>query len=330
MGDGDGMRIVLLALIALIALTTAFAAPAMAGVVDSTGWCPTSMSPRKTVTSSVEIDEDLSGVRPMRKTFDSYQTGYDRDNRSSSMHRWRWPSLDGDKLQLSTYATSCHETGAGCYARYWEVPAKVVLVDPKPVTGCISYAFDLPDGMVVGFGGEVRTYLRRDTGPIVGPQVRMPVLEVLDVIDGAALGFERDGTLWRMTWQGTAAPALTKIGKLAGNVLSASRDNHGLVFVFTDAALYAFDGKTFAQRWRVDGEVWTVMPLDVPLTFYVLTIERGSGRGKVVLRMLDASGTEKKRRTVLDREVTEAHLERSGYYARPDLYQGVWVVHLAK
>lgn len=318
------MRIVPLVVVSLLV-----AAPAAAGVVDATGWCPTSVSPRKTVTQNLEIDEDLSGVRRMRTTFDSYQTGYDRDARSSSMQRWRWPSLAGDKLQLSTYATSCHETGAGCYARYWEVPAKVVLVDPKPVTGCISYAFDLPDGMVVGFGAEVRTYLRRDTGPVAGPQVRMPVLEVLDVIDGAALGFERDGTLWRMTWQGTAAPVLTRIGKLAGNVLSASRGNHGLVFVFTDAALYAFDGKTFAQKWRVDGEVWTVMPLDVPLTFYVLTIERGASP-KVVLRMLDETGAEKKRRTVLDRAVTEAHLERSGFYARPDLYQGVWVVHIAK
>jgi outer membrane protein assembly factor BamB len=112
-------------------------------------------------------------------------------------------------------------------------------------------------------------------------------------------------------------------------VRAAVRDDHGVIFAYTDAALYALDEHTFAPRWHIDGEVWTVLARDLPLGHDVLTIER-TATPRVVLRSLDAAGEELRRVTVYEGNVAQAHLERSRERIRSDLWRGVLIVHVAE
>jgi hypothetical protein len=300
---------------------------------DPNGWCPVQATPPpKQITQSFEVPRSLANVSPMRKGgFDNYTIAYNRDGAASGMYIHLDPTIANGKLRLSTYPTSCRETNAGCFGGDWSRPAEVVLEDPTPVGACITYAFELDGRIVVGLGTEVRTYVEHEGGSVeVGPTLAAKPLEVIDVIDHRALLQERDGTLWTASWQGTRAPVLTQVAKLPGHVRIAERGNNGVVWAYTETALFALDEQTLLPTWHHDGEVWTALTQDVPLTHYLLTIERGGVKPKVVLRMLDGNGVESKQITVYEGEVTASYLEESDVWVRSDLVEGILVVHIAQ
>jgi hypothetical protein len=310
------------------------APPRQRAVLDSSGWCPRPAATQPlAIARSFEVSTDLATVRPLRAAgFDSYEIGYDRDRLEDGTAPWLSPSIVNDKLRLSTWPTSCENTNLGCFDGYWSTPAQVALEDPRPVSGCIAYAYELPAGAVVLVGNELRTYLRRDDRPAIGPALPVPALaivEMRDAINGRpVLAAGRDGTLWTLRWQDTPAPVVTQVANLGQRILSAARGDDGLVFVTTDRAVYALDERTFGERWHFAGEVWTVLSVDAAGAHDVLAIERTTPP-RVVLHALDAHGTELRRVTVATGPVAAASLERSGVQIDADHFDPILVVRIS-
>jgi hypothetical protein len=303
------MRLVLFLLV-VCSVSVGMAAPKVAH--DARGECLRAPAVRRAlVTRTFEVTRDLRRVSPLRKrAFASYEPSYSRDDGSRRIGGTRDVTIVGNKLRISTYESSCHQTGMGCLPGHeWTSPGELKLEEDVGDV-CITYVSQLGDGLAVGLGREMRTYELRNDGSIVaGPRVKTPILEGVEATDGAIMLQEPRGGLWVARWE--KVPTVTRVDSVSERIRAMSGDASGVHYVYTDRALYALDVSTLAVRWKVDGEAWSVARQDVPVQHYVLMIERGA-KSRVVLRTIDDRG--RKQREILVYEgadVVEAHLERT-------------------
>jgi hypothetical protein len=287
---------------------------------QTTGWCPRTIRPRPQLTRTLEVSTDLETVRPLRKDGLSWEEiGSSRDDLAHSLYGGLATAIVGGKLRLSSHPSSCHDTGAGCHSRYWERPAQLQLEEPVSANACVTYSIGLAPGMVVGLGSEMRVYAESTGRWSARKPIATPALEAIEMIEGRAILQEPSGRLWEARG-GSAAPTLgPSKTTLNGRALAISRPSNGLVYAFTDKALYLLGKDTLAIEKQIDGEIWSVMSQDVPLHHFVLSVERGA-KTRVILRELDATGAVLRTANVYEGPVSAAHLGRGS---------DTFVVHIA-
>ena len=308
------------------------AAPASTGPRDSSGWCTRPPDPpRPTYSKFFETFANLRKVAPRRKKgIHAHEPSLVHGESLARSASRLSIALVGDKLTMSTYPRSCHETGAGCRPGLeWSTPAVVKYEEKVPAGACISYAFDLGTHRAVGIGTEMWTYeLRDDESVVARSRVTAPVLELVDGDRDRMLLQEPGGGLWLATWT-KATPTLVRIAGVEGRVRAMSRRQGDAYYMYTDRALYFVDATTFEPRWKIEGEVSGALKQAEPARHFVLVVERGA-KSRAVLRMLDGTGTQVRQIVIYEGDdLVAARLERTSVPVSRDENQPLYLVEIA-
>lgn len=258
---------------------------------DTTGWCQVPVRQR-TATMWLAVSSDLATIKKLgTDPQDSGRTAV--LDRASGVHVSSTnliPRIQKKQLQLRTRPTSCHESGAGCMGRCWRDEGSTVFEDPAPATGCIAASLELPGGMIISVGGQLRAYASTEQGVATRGSLVPSALQAIRRLDDSVLLQDKTGVLWLATWKREDnAPTLRALTRQS-EILAVSHTSERSFLAITTDALVEFDEETLAPRWRFAGEIWS-QTYDWELKrHYVLAIER-TPVPRAIVHMIDRTGT---------------------------------------